>query len=624
MMPKFKAAFTIGSELSVYREDDYFREEMGDRLRPNSDICSVNYEISEDSETEVSYCRSSCGLEAGQIIFSEKESMVYLPNLPTSTVTPVCINCGKVLEVAVRGWKDQNTCIICHWPSCENGCDFEDGIVRNSHTSMECSTLYSAGCIGFIWNGDPTMYLYLWVVRFALLKVQEPKLFESLMHRNFPLDTLPQASFNSDEIVDVATHWFPTIADIICHEELVKIGQIVLWKIKPFVGQGDLMNEVQPMILETSFAHSCHPNLRRYSQTDPYKWVVMRPVKQGDLLTFSYDVASVFSPKSERMKRLFDCYNFWCTCSRCIDDTEFGTYFSLFPCWSPACSDKVLPGNAKVDLHPSIWQPVSFIHSNRRGRERYYCSSCKNAYTPQQLRDFQIDFQSRVYRSRNSLFYLNAILKTENRLRRLHSTNYMFFEAAWNVLDLLTKTEDIKDICFLEEAHYTDYVLTAECVHFVVKRFCPELFSLENTANNNYMFRVIALIRLAVLTEDLRCGSETLVQVERRLKDIYEACNQEPRILSTVSKCQLFLKSGDKLQAGSFEFVEHHGVKMFVTAIEEYLVKKTVIFKLRRLANKEKHITSLCTLHFVQDSDSLSSRPCQFILISAKLDRIPK
>lgn len=96
--------------------------------------------------------------------------------------------------------------------------------------------------------------------------------------------------------------------------------------------------------------HSCRPNLSK-SFTSKKEIVFWAPnsIKQGERLSISY--SDVLWGTANRQDHLQQTKLFRCTCARCLDPTEFGTYLSALKCSGfkkdSNCSGMLLPENLK-------------------------------------------------------------------------------------------------------------------------------------------------------------------------------------------------------------------------------------------------------------------------------------
>ena len=70
----------------------------------------------------------------------------------------------------------------------------------------------------------------------------------------------------------------------------------------------------------SKIAHSCAPNLTYSSQTDDgaLEYKVIRPIGQGEVVTFSYIAGLYNTPTDKRREKLMQSKSFYCECSRCM------------------------------------------------------------------------------------------------------------------------------------------------------------------------------------------------------------------------------------------------------------------------------------------------------------------
>jgi len=119
-----------------------------------------------------------------------------------------------------------------------------------------------------------------------------------------------------------------------------------------------------------SFAnHSCCCNARHMvsSEEGIIQVVAQKVIKKGEEITLRY-TSDVLQAVGERRKQILEQWHFPCSCPRCSDPTELGTYVSALQC--DECEEGfVLPKNS-LDSE-SLW----------------VCGGCDNAYTAEKAMD---------------------------------------------------------------------------------------------------------------------------------------------------------------------------------------------------------------------------------------------
>lgn len=71
-------------------------------------------------------------------------------------------------------------------------------------------------------------------------------------------------------------------------------------------------------LFASKFAHSCHPNVGYSSANGYLEYKLLRPIKAGELVTFSYLADLLETPTNERRQLLMETKSFWCQCERCL------------------------------------------------------------------------------------------------------------------------------------------------------------------------------------------------------------------------------------------------------------------------------------------------------------------
>lgn len=96
--------------------------------------------------------------------------------------------------------------------------------------------------------------------------------------------------------------------------------------------------------------HSCRPNLSKsFTAKNEIVFWAPHPIKKGERLSICY--SDVLWGTVNRMEHLLQTKLFRCACVRCVDPTEFGTFFSAMKCSGfkkdANCNGLLLPENVK-------------------------------------------------------------------------------------------------------------------------------------------------------------------------------------------------------------------------------------------------------------------------------------
>lgn len=110
-------------------------------------------------------------------------------------------------------------------------------------------------------------------------------------------------------------------------------------------------------------SHACIPNTRTILDSNGIEIVATVAIKAGQPLTQLY--GRIFKGTHPRQELLQNIYYFSCSCTRCKDPSELGTYFSGVKCHAKKCGGHLLPKNP-LDISPA---------------SKWKCDSCNNSST---------------------------------------------------------------------------------------------------------------------------------------------------------------------------------------------------------------------------------------------------
>ncbi|CAG7833527.1 unnamed protein product [Allacma fusca] len=505
--------------------------------------------------------RSAISFVPHQIILME-EPLVILPCQPWSSENPICINCGALLSSGSRPGNllkkiNLAICIICKWPMCQNGCDFEEGTnYKNLHSSLECSLICKSN---LKWSGSPHLYQYLWILRMSVMKRKEPVLFHQMLELSALLKEKSDRIYLSEQVQTILKKNISVIENILTKQELLQICKILMYGFRPmhFVGEGE--KKLRALYFETSaMSHSCDPNVEywvdeNYNQT----LVAVRPIKVGEVLTISFMDELVFLPTPERRRRILENFNIWCKCNRCEDPTEFRTNFS-----SPVCRLSNAYFISQFRSQTPLWTRDYLYPTNANTTEElrtdYQCPSCYQVTIKEKIIRWEKHFEDWIYHARNNPNSLRKLLCKVYRQKKIHHTHFLFFRASWRLLQLLS--EQLTQSAFLDEGQYLQFVVPAESVHQVFKAFMPSDIPLSSR-----VLRTVSLIKLALLTDDIQVLSPRVPEVQAGLSRVYFTNDVN---LTTIFKYYESTKASDLgILKGTFDWVEHCGIEKFVHAV---------------------------------------------------------
>lgn len=289
---------------------------------------------------------ASRNIKAGEIILKESA----LIRGPSQITYPVCILCLQGLEES--DIDNDQACERCGWPLCKQ-------CKQKSNSKL----LPHAECDFTIKRGDkisiqhhlvphPT-YQCITVLRCLLMKDTAPDKWEKMLRLESHCD-LRRGSLqwhnDREGIAKFIGRYFK------CphrweEEEVLKVAGIV----QVNGHEVPLTDPAHVAIydLASLVEHSCAPNLIKSftSKGDLVLWAP-NPIEKGDHLSICYSDA--LWGTANRQNHLHQTKMFQCDCSRCLDNTEFGTYFSAIKCNGDNCNGLLLP--ARANQWNGTWQ----------------------------------------------------------------------------------------------------------------------------------------------------------------------------------------------------------------------------------------------------------------------------
>ncbi|XP_058462124.1 SET domain-containing protein SmydA-8 [Malaya genurostris] len=297
------------------------------------------------------YMEATKDIKAGAIVLKEAPLVCG----PSQITAPVCVGCLQALTE-----KQFLECERCGWPVCKRKC--QD---RSSHQA-ECKFTMARGSkmsLQHFYVPHP-VYQCVTPLRCLLLAETNPAKWQSLIKLESHEDQRRGSKQWRDDREGVAKliPRFFKCENKWTEDEILRVTGILQ------VNGHEIPLTDPPSVAVYSNAsmaeHSCTPNLAKTFTTkgEIVLWAP-NPIKSGERLSISY--SDVLWSTCNRLDHLQQTKLFRCTCARCIDPTEFGTYFSAMKCSGfkkdSSCTGLLLPESGKN------W------HSN------WTCNKCKAA-----------------------------------------------------------------------------------------------------------------------------------------------------------------------------------------------------------------------------------------------------
>ncbi|KAF7283536.1 hypothetical protein GWI33_000340 [Rhynchophorus ferrugineus] len=319
----------------------------------------INFKISTDGEIG-RHLVATRDFKPGEIILKEAPLIWG----PTQETVPVCLGCG----VAINENK-YKPCSKCGWPVCGEICE------KSPSHIPECQYTVSRGskmCISTFGTIHPS-YQCITVLRCLYQKQFLSEVWKKLDLLESHCEERKNTSKYEKDRTVVAQFilTFFKLRNIFTEEDVLRICGIV----NVNGHEVPLTSPPYVAIYETTsmFEHNCRANCNK-TFTD--KGLVLikagTSIKKGDHLSICY--TDPLWGTVNRRHHLYESKFFWCSCKRCSDVTELGTYFSAMRCQSSECNGYLLP-------------PTFLINNSNEKPPNWRCSKCCATSTAHHMQD---------------------------------------------------------------------------------------------------------------------------------------------------------------------------------------------------------------------------------------------
>ncbi|XP_026471009.1 SET and MYND domain-containing protein DDB_G0277331-like [Ctenocephalides felis] len=286
----------------------------------------------EKSDTLGRYLVASRTIKSGEIILKEKPAVKG----PAQNTGPVCMGCLENVNES-----NSIPCEFCGWPFCDIECQ------KTSKHKAECEfTVKYRGKVNVSnWVTPHPLFRLVTPLRVLLLENDSEKLNALESHCELRKNTrqwaddniyvvqamrrlFPNHPFKDDEILRACG-----ILQVNGHE--VPLSQPP--HVAVYAGAGSL------------FEHSCVANCTKSFTDEKTSEITIwaaRDIAPGEHLSICY-TDSIWGTK-DRQQDLLENKFFQCSCQRCMDPTELGSYTSALYCSNMKCGGYVLPTKSKT------------------------------------------------------------------------------------------------------------------------------------------------------------------------------------------------------------------------------------------------------------------------------------
>ena len=271
------------------------------------------------------YLVAARDIRQGEIILRETPIMVG----PKVVSLPLCLGCGRRLKVSQDD--DNYTCSGCGWPLCGPQCE-----TCPAHVP-ECKLMKEKGfraTIKLQHDKKEAGYCSLAPLRCLLLKKQDPAKYERILklqsHLDERIDTSLYNIFKANIVGFIRdalglTEFSP--------ETILRVTAILdtnAFEIRR--SDGDVkIRGLYPKAAMMS--HDCKPNTKHVFTGPKFELEVIttQSIKKGDIISVTYTQTLWGTLARRAHLKQSKCFD--CTCLRCSDPTELGTYLGAINCF---------------------------------------------------------------------------------------------------------------------------------------------------------------------------------------------------------------------------------------------------------------------------------------------------
>nr|CAD7397271.1 unnamed protein product [Timema cristinae] len=342
-----------------------------------------------------------------------KEGVVVLKELPLvagppQITPPVCLGCYRTLDLF-----GSRECVTCGWPLCSDKCGESQAHKPECHIT---STRRGAKVSVKTFHQPHPTYQCLLVLRCLYQRDSNPDVWKKLQNLESHCEERRKTPRYEEDRVAVAqfVRRFFNLQDF-SEEQILRVCGIVQVN-------GHEVPVTEPphvAIYETAslLEHHCRPNCSKsFTSSGGLIIRTAEPILKGQHLSICYSDA--LWGTANRRHHLSETKFFWCTCERCADPTELGTFFSAIRCKNSLCDGYLLsehpllqgtpeetPLNSEWRCHTcQVMVPVSEVLETLEKVGRYLSSMEKGE--PRSCERFQEQFENILHPNH---FYLTDV-----------------------------------------------------------------------------------------------------------------------------------------------------------------------------------------------------------------------
>lgn len=265
-------------------------------------------------------------IEATELILSEKPAAVG----PCTNTSPRCLNC--LLSLSSIPESSIVYCEKCNYPFCSEACSTSE-----LHVDNECATFpYKLPSISD-YNLESPQYDCIAALRMLLNKKNNPDVWKQLLlHKDHTEDRKlkheNQFAREQKVIVGFLLEWANMKGDGYTEEEVNMVSSMLTTHSVKWREVGRAMYPTFAFM-----SHSCNFNAKHViGEDDMIKVFAQKNIKAGQEITITY--CSLLTHAPTKQEKLDNIWHFTCSCERCTDPSELGSFTSSVCC--PGCPKK--------------------------------------------------------------------------------------------------------------------------------------------------------------------------------------------------------------------------------------------------------------------------------------------
>nr|XP_023028068.1 protein msta-like [Leptinotarsa decemlineata] len=275
------------------------------------------------------FLKATKDIKPGEIVLQENPLIWG----PSQTTVPVCLGCCKFITT-----KNSRPCTKCGWPVCSDVCEKAPSHIPECRYTVLRGDKVSITNFGIV---HPT-YQCITVLRLLYQKQFLPEVWKKLELLESHCEQRKGTQKYEQERISIAQfiRRFFKLENTFTEDEIMRVCGIVMVNSHevPLTEPPHIAIYENTSLLE----HNCSANCSKsFTNKGGVLIKAGRHIKKGDNLSICYTDPLWGTPS--RRHHLRESKFFWCSCSRCVDTTEFGTYFSALRCQDSGCEGFLLP-----------------------------------------------------------------------------------------------------------------------------------------------------------------------------------------------------------------------------------------------------------------------------------------